>query len=47
MSLAVSNSVFFVSLMQSVNGAQFLNIIINSLFALFGIADVPVLVVSL
>ena len=39
MSLASSVSVFFISLMHSVNGAQFLIIIF---FLLFGFAAVPV-----
>ena len=39
MSLASSVSVFFISLMYSVNGAQFLIIIF---FLLFGFAAVPV-----
>ena len=40
MSLSLSTCVLFISLMQSVNGAQFLNI--TFLFLLFGAADVPV-----
>ena len=40
MSLALSICVLFVSLIQPVNGAQFLNT--SSLFLLFGAASVPV-----
>ena len=40
MSLALSICVLFVSLIQPVNGAQFLNT--SSLFLLFGAAAVPV-----
>ena len=40
-SLALSTCVLFISLMQLVNGAQFLNI--TFLFLLFGAAAVPML----
>ena len=39
MSLALSICVLFISLIESVNGAQFLNT--TSLFQLFGAAPVP------
>ena len=40
MSVVLSICVLFISLMQSVNGAQFLNT--TFLFPLFGVATIPV-----